>query len=106
MRRWIVGAQGMPSHPGRRSHTESSRFLAATVGRKPDGATWVPPGTDHGHLISFRICQGSGTNPPDDASMRRHGVRGLFVTCQDCGHERVVSIEGERADRLPGGAQR
>jgi hypothetical protein len=30
------------------------------------------PGTDHGDLI-----------------LRRHGVRGLFVTCQHFGHERA-----------------
>jgi hypothetical protein len=26
--------------------------------------------------------------------MRRHGVRGLFVTCQHCRHERAVSMDG------------
>ena len=26
-------------------------------------------------------------------SMRRHGVRGLFVICQHCGHERAVSMD-------------
>jgi hypothetical protein len=26
-------------------------------------------------------------------SMRRHGVRGLFVTCQHCGHERALSMD-------------
>jgi hypothetical protein len=26
-------------------------------------------------------------------SMRRHGVRGLFVTCQHCGHERAVNMD-------------
>jgi hypothetical protein len=26
-------------------------------------------------------------------SMRRHGVRGLFVTCHHCGHERAVSMD-------------
>ena len=25
--------------------------------------------------------------------MRRHGVRGLFVTCQHCGHERAVNMD-------------
>jgi hypothetical protein len=27
-------------------------------------------------------------------SMRRHGVRGLFVTCQHCGHERAFDMDG------------
>jgi hypothetical protein len=26
-------------------------------------------------------------------SMRRHGVRGLFATCQHCGHERAVNMD-------------
>jgi hypothetical protein len=26
-------------------------------------------------------------------SMRRHGVRGLFVTCQHCLHERAVNVD-------------
>jgi hypothetical protein len=26
-------------------------------------------------------------------SMRRHGVRGLFGTCQHCGHERAVNMD-------------
>ena len=26
-------------------------------------------------------------------SMRRHDVRGLFATCQHCGHERVVNMD-------------
>jgi hypothetical protein len=66
-------------------------------------------------------------------TMRRHGVRGLFVTCEHCGHERAVNMNDwpddaavpsfgplmrcsscgklgataaqliEQADRLPGG---
>jgi hypothetical protein len=27
-------------------------------------------------------------------SMRRHGVRSLFVTCQHWGHERAVDMDG------------
>jgi hypothetical protein len=26
-------------------------------------------------------------------TMRQHGVRGLFVTCQHCGHERAVTMD-------------
>jgi hypothetical protein len=26
--------------------------------------------------------------------MRRQGVRGLFVTCRHCGHERAVDMDG------------
>jgi hypothetical protein len=26
--------------------------------------------------------------------MRRHGVRGLFATCQHCGHARAVNMDG------------
>jgi hypothetical protein len=26
-------------------------------------------------------------------SMRKHGVRGLFVTCEHCGHERAVNMD-------------
>jgi hypothetical protein len=34
------------------------------------------------------------------STMRRHGVRGLFVTCQHCGHERAVNMTtGEMALR-------
>jgi hypothetical protein len=33
------------------------------------------------------------TRPTTLGGMRRHGVPGLFVTCQHCGHERAVSID-------------
>jgi hypothetical protein len=34
-------------------------------------------------------------------NMRRHGVRGLFVTCQHCGHERAVNMDDWPDDARP-----
>jgi hypothetical protein len=31
--------------------------------------------------------------PMTFGSMRRHGVRGLFATCQHCGHERAANMD-------------
>jgi hypothetical protein len=60
------------------------------------------PGTDHGHLIPFPYLFLSWKMARDDepirpmtlGNMRRHSVRGLFVTCQHCGHERAVNMDG------------
>jgi hypothetical protein len=34
-------------------------------------------------------------------SMRPRGVRGLFVTCQHCGHERAVNMNDWPGDAVP-----
>jgi hypothetical protein len=56
-------------------------------------------GTDHGHLIpllflAFRVARDDEPiRPMTLGSMRRHDVRGLFVTCQHCDHERAVNMD-------------
>src|ERR1700745_297908 len=52
-------------------------------------------------LVVFPVCSWPGSMARDEepvppmtlGSMRRHGVRGLFVTCQHCGHERAVNTD-------------
>ena len=102
--RWRARARGRDAKPSGAAVVS----CAVTEGSVPEPCVpnptellWFHSGNRSLSLILFPVCSQFTCMARDEepirpmtlGSMRRHGVRGLFVTCQHCGHERADNMD-------------